>query len=437
MVATTVIRPMLPPLSVKGRTVRTTFVVAWFFCALFYFMQYAVRSAPSVMVPELTAAFGLTTLGVSSLLGLYYYTYSAFAIIAGASLDRWGAKYTIPLGVLFLAIGTVMFGFGINWTASLGRLLQGAGAAFAFTGAVYLAAHGFSKRWLATALGVTQCFGMLGGSAGQFVVAPLVHGPISWQQFWFYAAGASLLIALALLIVTPRQDPSEHRTSSLWSMFTPYKTVLANPQSYLCGLCAGLLFLPTTVGGMIWGVSFLRQGWGIDYAEAVNRASMVPLGWVVGAPLLGYLADRIGRRKPVLMAGMALMLASTVAILYLPGNTLPPYLLGFLLGFGSGAAMIPYSIIKEVNPDEVKGSATGAINFLVFTMSAFAAPAYGWLLQNLSGGVPLTLDVFEKGGSVGIVGIVIAIILAFFIRETGTAAAGRTEPEMPREPGTV
>ena len=25
--------------------------------------------------------------------------------------------------------------------------------------------------------------------------------------------------------------------------------------------------------------------------------------------------------------------------------------------------MIPYTIIKEVNPDEVKGSATGAINF--------------------------------------------------------------------------
>jgi CRP/FNR family cyclic AMP-dependent transcriptional regulator len=40
-------------------------------------------------------------------------------------------------------------------------------------------------------------------------------------------------------------------------------------------------------------------------------------------------------------------------------------------------AMIPYSIIKEVNPDEVKGSATGAINFLVFVMSAFAAPAFG------------------------------------------------------------
>ncbi|WP_213771783.1 MFS transporter [Bradyrhizobium sp. dw_78] len=397
------------------------FVAAWLFCLLFYFMQYAVRSAPSVMLPELTTAFGLTTLGVSSLLGLYYYTYSTFAIIAGASLDRWGAKYSIPIGAVLLAVGIVMFGLGISWAASVGRLLQGAGAAFAFVGAVYLATHGFPARYLATAVGFTQCFGMLGGSAGQFVVAPLVHGPINWQQFWIYAGILTVIIAFAMLFVTPRQDLAERSKTSIWHMFDPYKTVLTNPQSYLCGICAGLLFLPTTVGDMIWGVSFLRDGWHIDYAEAVNRASMVPLGWVIGCPVLGYIADRMGRRKPVLMAGMAIMLAATLAILYLPANSLPPYLLGFLLGFGSGAAMIPYSIIKEVNPDEVKGSATGAINFIVFVMSAFVAPAYGWLLQKLAGGGALTLDVFVKGGVVGIISIVVAIILALFIRETGTA----------------
>ena len=42
------------------------FIVAWLFCLLFYFMEYAVRSAPSVMLPELTTAFGLTTLVASS-----------------------------------------------------------------------------------------------------------------------------------------------------------------------------------------------------------------------------------------------------------------------------------------------------------------------------------------------------------------------------------
>jgi MFS family permease len=389
---------------------------------LFYFLQYAVRSAPSVMLPELTAAYGLSTLGISSLLGLYYYTYSTFALLSGASLDRWGAKYTIPTGIFFLAAGLMMFGVGISWMATVGRLLQGAGAAFAFVGAVYLASHGFPARYLATAIGFTQCLGMLGGSAGQFGVAPLVHGVMSWQQFWLYSGILSLVIMVAMLIATPRQDPSEHSKSSIWHMFDPYKTVLTNPQSYLCGLSAGLLFLPTTVGGMIWGVAFLRQGWHVDYGEAVNRASMIPLGWVIGAPVLGYIADHFGRRKPALFAGMAIMLVTALAILFLPPNSLPPYLPGFLFGFGSGAAMIPYSIIKEVNPDEVKGSATGAMNFIVFVMSAFGAPAAGWLLQKLASGGALTLVTFEEGGSAGIAAIILAAILALFLKETGFAA---------------
>jgi MFS family permease len=145
---------------------------------------------------------------------------------------------------------------------------------------------------------------------------------------------------------------------------------------------------------------------------------MVPRGWVIGGPLPGYLADRIGRRKPVLIGGAVLMLIATVLFVYLPG-VMPPYLLGLLLGIGSGAAMIPYSIIKEVNPDDVKGSATGAINFLVFTLSALLAPAYGWLLNSLAGGGKLTLGVFQHASSVGVGGIVLAIVLTLFIRETG------------------
>ena len=396
-------------------------MIAWLFCLLFYFTQYAIRSAPGVMIPELTAAFSLSALGVSSLLGVYYYTYSTFAIIAGASLDRWGAKYTLPVSVTLLAAGIAMFGLGIEWAANVGRLLQGAGAAFAFVGAVYLASHGFPARYLATAVGFTQCIGMLGGSAGQFAVGPLIHGPMTWQQFWLYTSLVTLVIALALVLVTPRQTPSEHSKGSIWRMFAPYKTVLTNPQSYLCGLCAGLLFLPTTIGDMIWGLPFLREGWHVDYADAVNRASMVPLGWVFGAPLLGYAADRLGRRKPILIGGASLMLVTTLAILYLPPNTFPPYLLGFVLGFGSGAAMIPYSSIKELNPDEVKGSATGAINFLVFVISALVAPGYGWLLMKLSAGAPMTLGVFQEGGAAGIAAIVMAIIVSFFIKETGAA----------------
>ncbi|CAG9271330.1 Sugar phosphate permease [Paraburkholderia unamae] len=397
------------------------FVIAWLFCIVFYFMQYALRSAPGVMVPELSAAFGRDAVGVSTLVGLYYYTYSLFSILAGAALDRLGGKSVIPVGIVLVAIGAGLFGLGSVESAQIGRLLQGAGSACAFTGAVYLATHGFPPRYLATAVGFTQCFGMLGGSAGQFAVGPLIHELITWRQFWWLSGAGLFVIAVLVFLATPAGHDEGPASRGSWAkMFAPYKVVLTNPQSYLCGFCAGLLFLPTTIGDMIWGVPFLRNGLEVGYAEAVNRASMVPLGWVIGCPLLGYLSDHIGRRKPVLLAGALLMLACAAAILYLPPGVAPHYVLGLLLGVGSGAAMLPYSVIKEVNPDNVKGSATGAINFLVFTFSAWLTPVFGRLLAHYAHGGPIDLAVFRAAGAWLLVGIGVAIVLALFLKETGS-----------------
>jgi MFS family permease len=401
------------------RAINVPFFMAWLLALVFYFIQYALRSAPGVMVPEMSTAFGLTALGVSSLVGLYYYTYAGFAIVAGASLDRYGAKPPVAAGTFAVAVGSVLFGLGTPSAAECGRLLQGAGSAFAFTGAVYLAARGFSDRSFATAVGLTQLAGMLGGFAGQFGVGPLVHRVIAWQAFWIYAGVPTALVAGLLLFLTPGRR--EAASGSLWSIFAPYKVVLANPQSWLCGFVGGLLFMPTTIGDMIWGVGFLRQGLGVPAAEAVARSSMVPLGWVIGAPLLGYVADRIGRRKPVLVGGILLMLLSIVAIVYLPA-LMPPYVGGLVFGIGSGAAMIPYTMIKEVNPEHVKGSAAGAMNFLVFSLSAFLAPAFGLALMRLSGGKPLTLQTYQHADLIWVGAIVLSLVLTWFMRETGAAA---------------
>ena len=44
--------------------------VAWLVTALYYFYQYTLRSAPAVMMPQLSEAFGLSAMGVASLAGL-------------------------------------------------------------------------------------------------------------------------------------------------------------------------------------------------------------------------------------------------------------------------------------------------------------------------------------------------------------------------------
>src|ERR1700685_2324277 len=190
------------------------FIVAWVFSLAFYFLEYAVRSSPAVMIPQLAKSFGVSTLGVSDILGTYYYTYSTASLLAGVLLDRLGAKYVVSVGMAILGVGCLFFIVPQEGTGYLGRLLQGAGSAFAFTGAVYLAAHGLPAQRLATAIGVTQCLGMLGGSAGQIVVGPLIKGVMTVPSFWYLSGLVVLVVALLLVVITPKEQRFDDAASS-------------------------------------------------------------------------------------------------------------------------------------------------------------------------------------------------------------------------------
>jgi MFS family permease len=419
--AATLPNPAAPAASAPRAATRA-FVIAWMIALLFYVLEYAVRASPAVMMPQLSTAFGETAVGVSGILGAYYYTYSLASLVAGVALDRAGAKSAVAIGCAVLGLGCLLFTVSSPTAGYAGRLLQGAGSSFAFTGAVYLASRGFSPRSLATAIGVTQCLGMLGGSAGQFLVGPLLGGGVAWSSFWIFFGIVGMVLAALLFVITPGQ--AQTGTAASGGLLKPYAIVLGNPQSYLCGLIAGLLFTPTTIGDMTWGVAFFEHDVALDFQHAVTVISMVPLGWVVGCPLMGWLADRIGLRKPVLIGGGVAMLVMLAQITLLP-QLLPAMLGMFLFGVASGVAMIPYSIIKEANPDEVKGSATGAQNFLVFGISALIGPVFGGLLGRTLETAPNHLAHFREAGFFWMATVLVAIVASLFLRETGHRQAPR------------
>jgi len=226
-----------------------------------------------------------------------------------------------------------------------------------------------------------------------------------------------------LYFLTPSEKPSGKSAGSLKVIAQAFATVFKNPQSILCGLIAGLLFIPTTIFDMVWGVRYLQEAHGFDYASAVMRSAAVPFGWVIGCPLLGFISDKIGRRKPVIIGAAFVLMVCLIFILYGQRGLLPPYALGLLAGVASGAAMLPYSVIKEVNPPEFSGTAVGVINFLNFTFSALLGPVFGWMLQRLSGGAAQLENAhFQVGFAPFIFGVAFAIILTLFLKETGWAA---------------
>jgi predicted MFS family arabinose efflux permease len=225
-------------------------------------------------------------------------------------------------------------------------------------------------------------FGMAGGSAGQFLVGPMIAGGTSWKTFWIVAGIGGLLIAAVLFLLLPREQPVNQPTDWMKTTAAALGAVFRNPQSILYGLIGGLLFIPTTIFDMTWGVRYLQEGHGFGYGEAVMRSATVPLGWIIGCPLLGALSDRIGRRRPVI-------------------------------------AMLPYTVIKEANPPELGGTATGVVSFLIFTFSALLGPVFARILENVSAREQVGLEHYQSTFQPLLYGVGLAIGLTFLLRETG------------------
>jgi MFS family permease len=148
--------------------------------------------------------------------------------------------------------------------------------------------------------------------------------------------------------------------------------------------------------------------------------------------LLGLWSDRLGRRKPVIITGAVVLFACLAWILYGPADVFPPYVLGLVAGIASGAAMLPYTVIKEANPPEASGTATGVVNFLNFTFSALLGPVFGAILISVSGGAAkMNLEHYQTAFEPLLYGVGLAIVFTLLLKETGPAV--RRPAASPRE----
>jgi MFS family permease len=401
------------------------FFFAWLLCATFYFFQYAVRSAPGVMQLELTQAWGGNHIG--AMISAYYVAYALMALVAGVLLDRYGPRLTIPFGLAIVGAGCLLFAQGSEAAGMAGFILQAIGAIFAFIGSSYVAARYLPARMLAMFIGFTQCLGMAGAAFGSkpvhMAIDPAGSFHVAWQHVWIAFAAAGLVLAVLMWFIMPAErgdSATHHGPLSIASLTHPFRIVFGNVQSWLAGIIGGLLFLPTTIGALVWATSFLNGGEHMTMSAAASDAAMVPIGWVIGCPLLGFISDRIGRRKPVLIVGALVMLATGLVAIYLPAGTMPRFSVALVLGIASGAAMFPFSMMKELNPAEVKGTAAGVMNFLVFVISGIMSPFISRLMLPTDG-VPLTLNEFQIAFLPLVGGVVLAIILSFLLRESGVA----------------
>ena len=213
------------------------------------------------------------------------------------------------------------------------------------------------------------------------------------------------------------------------------ETVFRNPQSILCGIIAGLLFIPTTIFDMVWGVRYLQEARGFDYGTAVMRSAMVPFGWIIGCPLLGFMSDRIGRRKPVIVGGALVLFACLGLDSLRARRRVPPYVLGTRRGHRvwRGDAAVHGDQGSQSADRERHRDRRRQLHQLHVQRAARPGLRRAADVRAAAGRRTMTLEHYQTAFVPMLYGVALAIVLTLILKETGPAAGRPAVPVAVRE----
>ncbi|MCK9531975.1 MAG: MFS transporter [Gammaproteobacteria bacterium] len=359
-----------------------------------YMSVYFHRMAPGVVAGELMASFQTTGAALGSLAAMYYYVYTAMQVPAGVLADTVGIRAVAALGNVVAGVGSILFGLAESFEmASAGRFLVGLGVSVIFVGLMKSNTVWFSERRYGLVSGLTLFLGNLGSvlAAGPLAFALTLW---SWREVFVGLGVGSLLFGVLSLLVV-RNRPEDAGFPSLRQMegraahaarsghwWQALKAVLGTravwPGFFVNFGMAGGLF--AFVG--LWIIPLLRDSFGLGRAEAAEYATLTLFAMAVSAITMGSLSDRLGRRKPVLLA-CALLYAGVLAWLlfmpWQPGSYAKA--LFVLLGFTGGGFLITYPSAKEVCPPAVSGMAISVVNTGLFLGAALMQPLFGAALD--------------------------------------------------------
>ncbi len=413
--------------------------LAWFIWglgALFYLAGFFQRVAPAVMTQELMQDFNISASGLGHLSGLYFYAYVAMQIPTGILADTLGPRKLLTAGCMVAGLGTILFALspGFFW-AGLGRLLIGGSVAVAFVGLLKLSSAWFPKKIYAFVAGNALSIGLLGAiTAGpplRFLMdrfhwrqvisltglMTLVLGGVIWfvVRDWPQEKGYSGFIKRT-------QGSSSLSASRIWQDL--FKVFKYRNTWLLFVIPGGIVGCILTFSGL-WGVPFLISHHGLNPGRAASLTSVLLVGWALGSPFFGWLSDRMGKRKPLYIAGTLLAALGWSLILFYESLSFSQTgIVLFLTGFFSGCMIVSFPFVIESVPLSLSGTVSGLTNMGVMMGPMLLQPLVGrildyhWTGQMMNGVRIYSLEAYEYGFIPMMVWIILSVGLLFFTKET-------------------
>ena len=277
------------------------------------------------------------------------------AFIFGLMADRYGRKLPLMIDLVFFSIVEVLSGFAPNYTTFfILRALFGIGMGGEWGVGASLAMEKAPRARRGVLSGLLQegyATGYLLAAVCYFFVFPRW----GWRPMFFIGG----LPALLALFVRYRVQESEvwqktrHKDwgslgrgiASHWKLFI-----------YLTLLMAGMNFVSHGTQDMY--PTFLQRDWGFSPQKRAALTAFSMIGAILGGLSFGYLSDRIGRRRSI-------VLALILAIVMIPLWAFSPSLTGLVIGafamqfMVQGAWGVIPAHITELSPDNVRGFLPG------------------------------------------------------------------------------
>ena len=381
-----------------------------------FFISFFHRVSTGAIAGSLQLEFAIGAAALGTLGATYFYVYALMQVPSGVLADTLGPRVTLALGMLIAGAGSIAYGLAANFTAAaIARTLAGLGVSVVFVCMLKLCSNWFDERRFATAAGAANVAGIVGALAATAPLAWLIT-VVSWRSV-FVALGAVSLVLAAAIWLFVREAPHAASVDAVGNDWRRSLAAVArNPATWPAfWVNAGISGAYMTFIGL-WAAPFLVRVHGMSPVEAGRCSALILIAFALSAPLIGWLSDRIGLRRPLVLGSAAAYTATGLIWLALPPPSAGAAVAAALLtGLAVPGFTLSWSIAKEVNPPQCAGMAIALANMGGFVASGILQPLVGWVVDHGAGTI--------EGGSAGAYRLGIGVLVAWSL--IGIIAASR------------